>query len=84
MKTRRRTEIIFERERTILYADRYLRQKRWCSQCGAEVEMVTVFEAARLIGVSSHTIYSQLQRGELHTWATGSGLVLVCVGSLEA
>lgn len=84
MKTRRRTEIVFERERTILYAGRYPRQKVWCAQCAVDVDMVTVFEAARLTGVSSHTIHSQVNQGELHGWTSGSGVLLVCLDSLAA
>jgi hypothetical protein len=84
MRTRRRTEIVFERERTILYAGRYPRQKVWCAQCAVEVEMVTVFEAARLSGVSTHTIHNRINQRELHGWTSSSGVLLVCLDSLAA
>jgi hypothetical protein len=82
MKTRRRTEIVFERERTILYSERYPRQRLWCAQCAADVEMITVFEAARLAGVSTYTIHARANQGELHQWTNTSGVLLVCLNSL--
>jgi hypothetical protein len=81
MKTRRRTEIVFERERTILYGGRYPRQQLWCTRCAAEVEMITVFEAARLASVSAYTINQAEQEG-LHVERNSSGVLLVCLASL--
>jgi hypothetical protein len=82
MKTRRRTEITFERERTILYAGRYPHQNLWCTQCAAEVEMITVFEAARLTRVSVYTIIHQAEQQALHLERTSSGVLFVCLNSL--
>ena len=82
MKTTRRTEIVFERERTIIYGQRHPREKAWCHPCAADVEMITIFEAARLIGVSSYTIHTQINEGQLHGWTNDLGVWFVCPGSL--
>ena len=83
MKTTRRTEILFERDRTIVYAGRYPRRTVCCEQCRAEVQMVTVFEAAKLSAVSTYTIHSAVTDGEIHGWTTEEGILLVCLNSLS-
>lgn len=83
MKTRRRTEIVFERDRTIVYPGRYLHRIAWCKCCGKEVQMITVFEAAKLAMVSTFTIYSNVKDGEVHGWKTAEGILLVCLNSLS-
>ena len=83
MKTIRRTEIVFERDRTIVYASRYPQRTAWCDQCGAEVQMITVFEAAKLTAVSTYTIHSIVNDGQIHGWTTAEGILLVCLNSLS-
>jgi hypothetical protein len=83
MKTRRRIEIVFERDRTIVYSSRYLHQTAWCKQCGAEVRVITVFEAAKLAMVSTFTIYASVNDGGVHGWTTAEGILLVCLNSLS-
>jgi hypothetical protein len=82
MTSRRRTEIVFERERVVMYGGRYPRHRRWCAQCATEVEMITIFEAARLTGVSSYTLRSQARDGKLHSWTSDLGVLFVCPDSL--
>ena len=82
MKTKRRAEIVFEADRTIVYTARYPKQTHWCHRCGAEVEMITVFDAARVVGVSSHTIYGWVETGLLHHGETAGGALLICPDSL--
>ena len=83
MKTTRRTEIVFERDRTIVYAGRYLQRTAWCEACCAEVQMITVFEAAKLAAVSTYTIHSIVNDGQIHGWTTAEGILLVCLNSLS-
>lgn len=83
MKTTRRTEIVFERDRTIVYAGRYPQRTAWCEECRAEVQMVTVFEAAKLAALSTYTIRSIVNDGPLHGWTTAEGILLVCLNSLS-
>jgi hypothetical protein len=83
MKTTRRTEIVFERDRTIVYAGRYPQRTAWCERCRAEVQMITVFEAAKLTAASTHTIRSIVEDGQIHGWTTAEGILLVCLNSLS-
>jgi hypothetical protein len=83
MKTKRRTEIIFERDRTIVYAGRNPQRTAWCRECRAEVQMITVFEAAKLTAMSTYTIHSIVNDGPVHGWTTAEGILLVCLSSLS-
>ena len=83
MKTTRRTEIVFERDRTIVYAGRYPQRTAWCEACRAEVQMITLFEAAKLATVSTQTIHSIVSDGQVHGWTTAEGILLVCLNSLS-
>jgi len=79
---KRKAEVIFERETTVVFTGRYPRLKVWCAECATEAEMVTVFEAAKLARVSIFTIHGRADGGELHHQTTSSGVRMVCVNSL--
>ncbi len=83
MKSKRRAEIVFEASRTTLHTARYQIRTKWCPSCGADVEMITAFEAARVAGVSSRTIDEWAATGRLHYGATAAGALLVCLESLS-
>jgi hypothetical protein len=83
MNRKRRAEIMIEIDRTIVYTRRYPRQARWCEGCAAEVEMVTAFEAAQLARVSSFTLFSKAEGGEIHSTVTPEGVLLLCLNSLS-
>lgn len=83
MKKTRRAEIVFEASRTTIYTSRYQRRIGWCPSCGTDVEMITAFEAARVAGVSSHTISDWAATGRLHRGATAEGALLICLESLS-
>jgi len=83
MKTKRRMELVFERERTIVHSSRYRKEVSWCAVCEAMVEMITVFDAAKLAGISSFTIHDQVQTGQIHGCTTPDGILLVCLNSLS-
>jgi hypothetical protein len=57
MKTTRRTEIVFERDRTIVYAGRYPQRTAWCEACRAEVQMITLSRSCK-VGVGEHPYHS--------------------------
>lgn len=82
MRTKRRTELVFERDRTIVYSGRYPRPRLWCIRCATEVEMITVFEAARLTRSSADTIIHEAEQGMLHLEKTNSGVLVVCLASI--
>ena len=84
MKIKRRAEIVIEAERTIIYTTRHQALIQWCPLCKAEVEMVTAFEAAKLAGVSSYTIYRWAEGYEIHSGVTPQGVLLVCLNSLSS
>jgi len=84
MKRKRRAEILIEADRTIIYTRRHQARTQWCPSCGAEVEMITAFEAAMLAGVTSYTIYGWAECGEIHSAATPEGVLLVCLNSLSS
>ena len=74
---------MIEIDRTILYTRRYARATQWCERCGAEVEMITAFEAAQLARVSSHTIFLRAEEGVIHSAITPEGVLLLCLNSLS-
>jgi hypothetical protein len=84
MTRKRRAEIMIEIDRTIVYGRGYARQNHWCDGCAAEVEMITAFEAARFAGVSSYTIFSKAEEGEIHSTVTPDGVLLLCINSLSS
>jgi excisionase family DNA binding protein len=79
---KRRTLITVETDRIILMSGRAARPVRWCAACAGEARMVTVDEAAALIGVSSRTIYQQVEADELHFTETPEGRLYICLNSL--
>jgi hypothetical protein len=79
---KKRTEIMIETDRTIVYTRIQTKQTHWCEVCSAQVEMVTAFQAARMTGVSSYTIFSRAQEGEIHSVITATGVLLLCLRSL--
>jgi hypothetical protein len=84
MSRKRRAEIMIEIDRTIVYNRHYERGTHWCPACAAEVDMITAFEAARLVGVSSHTIFAKAEEGEIHSTVTPDGVLLLCINSLSS
>lgn len=55
-----------------------------CSECTAEVQMLTAGAAAAHAGVPVRSIYRWIESGQLHFHETSGGLVLVCSNSLRA
>ena len=54
----------------------------WCEGCGAQVQMLTAFDAAVLAGVSSYTVYRWAEQGAVHFGVTAEGALLVCPHTL--
>jgi hypothetical protein len=53
-----------------------------CPECGYEVRMITIDQAAKLARVSSREIYRQVERAMLHFLETTDGSILVCSNAL--
>ena len=58
------------------------RTPTWCEGCGAQVRMLTAFDAAVRVGVSSYTIYRWAEKGAVHSGVTAEGVLLVCPHSI--
>jgi hypothetical protein len=78
---RTRTEITIETDRLF-----YIRSPRkalgWCAVCAAEVQMVTVDEAAVWRGVDSRAIFRWVEAERVHSSETENGLLRICLNSL--
>ena len=81
-RIKRRTEITIEKQRFLLVGGRKLVAHGWCAVCGAQVSLVTAETAARISGVSTRSIYRQVESGNLHFLEIHDGLLLVCRESL--
>jgi len=78
---RRRTEITIETDRTF-----YISSPRivvsWCLGCSAQVNMITVDQAAVLCGVNSRTIFQWAEAGSIHVVETAEGRLFICPNSI--
>jgi hypothetical protein len=81
---KRRTEIIVETERVILIRRRRREQGAWlwCEACGAESLMLTIEEAARMLGATSRQVFRWAEAGRLHWRESEEGALLICRTSL--
>jgi hypothetical protein len=82
-KVMRITTLTVETERTFVFRTRNIRHPRWCEQCGAEVVMAFVGEAAAISGINEMTVYQSIQTRSLHFAEDESGRVLICLNSLQ-
>lgn len=82
MKIRRRTEINFEAERTLIISHRR-NQTLWCEACDKSVQMVTVDEAALIARSTSRAIFRKVEAGAIHFTETTDGRLLICADSLK-
>lgn len=85
MKRKRRTEITVETETIVCWRRRSrVTPTAWCSQCAAEVELVTPEGAAAHSGFNLRAIYRKVEAGRLHFRETAEGRLLICLNSLNA
>jgi hypothetical protein len=80
MKTKR-TEITIETDR-LLFVSSTRKVVDWCAACGAQVEMVTVDQAAILAHVDARTIFRRVEAETLHFSETAEGSLRICPNSL--
>lgn len=66
MKKIRRMEITVETEEFLLVRRAEVQTRRWCSTCGAQVQTLTVEEAAALLGQPAEKIRAWVAAGEMH------------------
>lgn len=80
-KRTRTTEITVERSEVLVVRRSRFSVYAWCSRCGARVQMLTPEEAARAADVSTRTIYSRVENGQIHFTEMAEGM-FVCLNSL--
>lgn len=83
-KPKRVRRVTVKTERTLIFRSRGSVQPEWCAECGAEVGMVCVEEAAREAGVGELTIYKLVEEQALHFREDTEGRVLICLNSLRS
>jgi len=82
MKKRKRTEVVVEREQILVIRKLDNSASQCCPQCGDEVQMVSVDEAASIRGVSSREMYQQVESAQVHFSEKPDGRLLICRASL--
>jgi hypothetical protein len=82
VKRRRRIEVTVETERVFAVIPLRPTRPAWCGGCGAEVEMLTILDAAARAGRSAQTVCAWAEAGELHAQVTADGVLLVCAPTL--
>jgi hypothetical protein len=55
----------------------------FCTECGRDVNLVRLNDAARIAGVSDWTLYHDVESHLLHFIETPEGQLLICLVSLE-
>lgn len=54
----------------------------WCGQCAAQVERLTLEDAAVAAGISLPTLYQRAEAGLLHSIEAVQGQPYICLNSL--
>lgn len=80
MSRKQRIEITVETAQILVLRCHTVRM--WCHQCAAQVERLTVEDAAVAAGVSLPTLYRRAEAGLLHFIETEPGQRFICLNSL--
>jgi hypothetical protein len=83
-RIKRRVELTVSRHESLTTVRRPDPVQVWCPRCGAEVQMVTMDEAAALFGVPRATASDWWESGKLHYTNGPTGAISICLRSLEA
>ena len=84
LKNRRRIrKLTLETERTFIFRSRGASKLGWCEQCQAEVELMSVADAAQETKFSELALYQLIESGYLHFEREGAVNILVCLHSLR-
>lgn len=83
MKITRRTKIISETERKYSYVVKKRPTFFFCPACDERREMLSINEAAKMIGENWREIVRRIEDGAIHTSETESGEIYVCAKSLD-
>jgi hypothetical protein len=79
---KRRTEIAFELEQTMIVKRRSGSASGWCNDCALEVVMLTPDEAASITSTTTRALYRLVDAGTIHFTETEGGLIRLCFPSV--
>jgi hypothetical protein len=77
----KRTRITVETEQVLIIRRRGC-ARRWCWQCGREVDMVGFAQAAVLTGTAQRSLRDHARDGKWHLAEASDGSPLICLESL--
>lgn len=81
MRPHERTEITIETERTVVIRRRHA-TRAWCRECGREVEIVALEQAAALTGVTTTKLENFSQTQNWHCFKAQDGSLRICLEAL--
>ena len=81
--TKVRTEILIESSESYVVTRRRLFHRKWCNECGRDVNMVSPSEAAFMTCQTTEIITSLLNENQIHHANAESETPLVCLRSLS-
>ena len=76
-------KLTLETERTFIFRNRGGSRSGWCDRCEAEVELMTVADAAYETGLSELVIYQRIKSGDLHFTEDADLRIVACLSSLR-
>jgi hypothetical protein len=77
-----RTEVFIETSEIFIFKRNRIPARAWCEDCGREVSMLSVEEAARLTGCDARAIRSMMESRRVHFCYLKSEIPSVCLRSL--
>ena len=84
LKNRRRIrKLTLERERTFIFRSRGASRLGWCEKCQAEVELMSVADAAQETKFSELALYQLIESGALHFSEDADLRIVACLSSLR-
>lgn len=73
-----------ETERTLIFRSSGQFRLGWCHECGAEVELMSVVDAANETGLSELAVYQLVESGDLHFTEDSNRHIVACLNSLRS
>ena len=77
-----RTEVFIETSEILIIKRNRTFVRAWCEDCGREVSMLPLYEAALLTGHDVKTIYSMMENRHTHFCYLKSETPYICLRSL--
>jgi hypothetical protein len=77
----KRTRITIETDSLLVLRGRKSR-RAWCSQCGAEAEMIPLDDVGVVSNLPSAEVQAWMESPDLHHTKTADGSALICLNSM--